>query len=455
MSVPQKPSLHLSNDNIKSKVLDFQGEFNKLLNKKKLLLPYSELITEVYETVNYQPILVTKFLPEENLQILFDYLEKSDQHGLDTNLFYIPDIKEKLAAFNASKTSDSLKTYQNLVKLELATVTALIRYSMILQFGLVNPGNIYTDTQYSTPTLQADSITIMHVFEIKDLKKYLDSIQPKSPTYIKLQKALLATNENGSTATDEIRESLIVNLERLRWKNRPADEKYVSVNIPSFSLDVINKGKSMLQMRVCVGEKGQWETPQLGSMIFRIQVNPVWNIPQSIARNETSKNAAQDRYYLSNSNIKVYKKGVLIRNSESINWSTANLDEYSFQQQPGVENALGKIKFLFENKSSVYLHDTPHKVFNQPMRAISHGCVRVQKPLELADVLFDKSPKYQLIKNAMANGYPRAKFIDLPQQVPIRIDYYTIGVDTKGTIHYYKDIYELDPILYKAITKQF
>ncbi|MNT65758.1 murein L,D-transpeptidase [compost metagenome] len=89
------------------------------------------------------------------------------------------------------------------------------------------------------------------------------------------------------------------------------------------------------------------------------------------------------------------------------------------------------------------------------MRAISHGCVRVEKPLELADVLFNKSPKYQLIKNAMANGYPRAKFIDLPQQVPIRIDYYTIGVDVKGTIHYYKDIYELDPILYKAITKQF
>jgi murein L,D-transpeptidase YcbB/YkuD len=208
ISNPPNPTLHLSNENKKSKYLDFQGEFKKLLNKKKLLLPYSELISEVYHTVNYQPILVPKFLPEQNLHILIDYLEKSDEHGLDTNLFYIPDIKEKLAAFNASKTSDSLKTYQNLVKLELATATALIRYSMILQFGLVNPGNIYTDTQYSTPTLQADSITIMHVFEIKDLKKYLDSIQPKNPTYIKLQKALLATNENGSTATDEIRESL-------------------------------------------------------------------------------------------------------------------------------------------------------------------------------------------------------------------------------------------------------
>ncbi|MNH34539.1 murein L,D-transpeptidase [compost metagenome] len=89
------------------------------------------------------------------------------------------------------------------------------------------------------------------------------------------------------------------------------------------------------------------------------------------------------------------------------------------------------------------------------MRAISHGCVRVQKPLELAYMLFDKDPKYQLIKSAMKNGYPRAKFIDLPQQIPIRIEYYTVGIDTKGSIHYYNDIYDLDPMLYKAITKQF
>lgn len=455
VNVPQKTSLSLSNENKKAKYLDYREEFKKLLNKKKLLLPFSELITEAYQKVNHQPILVTKFLPEKNLQILLDYLEKCDEHGLDTTLFYIPDIKEKLAAVNASKSSDSLRAYQNLVKLELATATALIRYSMILQYGLINPGIIYTETQYSTPTLQPDSITIMHVFEVKDLKKYLDSIQPKSSAYIKLQKTLIAAKENSSSTTDEIRKSLVVNMERLRWKNRPIEEKYVSVNIPGFTLDMIDKGKSILRMKVCVGEKGQWETPQLGSKIFRIQVNPVWNIPQSIARDEISKNAAQDRYYLSNSNIKVYKKGVLIRNSESINWSTVNLDEYSFQQQPGAENALGKIKFLFENKSSVYLHDTPHKVFDQPMRAISHGCIRVQKPLELAYALFEKGSKYELIKNAMQNGYPRAKFIDLPQQIPIRIDYFTVGLDAKGTVHYYKDIYDQDPILYKAITKQF
>lgn len=445
---------------VKHHYVDFQAEFKKILNKKRSLLPYSDLISNVYRKTDYQPILVLKFLSEGQLQVLVDYLEKSNEHGLDPNLFFISDIKEKLAAVNAStptdtlyKPIDTLRTYQRLTKLELAAAGALIRYSMILQYGLVDPEKIYE--QYSTPTLQPDSSSVLRIFEIKDLKNYLDSIQPNAPVYIALQKALYAINQDSSTNSGEIRNTLLVNMERFRWKNKPIDQKYVSVNIADFSLDVINKGKSILHMKVCVGEKGQRETPQLGSMIFRVQVNPVWNVPQSIARDEISKHAALDRFYLSNNNINVYKKGILIQDSETIDWDTADIDQYSFQQQPGPENALGKIKFLFNNESSVYLHDTPlQKIFNQPMRAVSHGCVRVQKPLELAYTLFGKEKKYELIKRAMETGYPRAKFIDLPKQIPIRLNYYTVGIDDHNNVRYYKDIYNLDPILYHAITLQ-
>lgn len=445
---------------VKHHYVDFQAEFKKILNKKRSLLPYLDLINNVYRKADYQPVLVPKFLPQNQLQLLVDYLERSNEHGLDQNLFFISDIKEKLAAVNAfiptdtlSKPIDTLRRYQKLTKLELAVAGAMIKYSMILQFGLVDPEKVYA--QYSTPTLQPDSNAVLHVFEVKDLKNYLDSIQPKTSAYIALQKALFAINRDSSTSSVDLRNTLVVNMERLRWQNRPKEHKFVSVNIADFSLDVINKGKSVLHMKVCVGEKGQRETPQLGSMIFRIQVNPVWNVPQSIARDEISKHAAQDRFYLANNNINVYKKGVLIQDPESIDWGSENIDQYSFQQQPGPENALGKIKFLFNNESSVYLHDTPlQKIFNQPMRAVSHGCVRVQKPLELAYALFGKDKKYQLIKRAMETGYPRAKFIDLPQQIPIRLNYYTAGIDAHNTVQYYKDIYDLDPILYHAINIQ-
>lgn len=441
---------HLFTPNLKLKNWDFKAEFKKILKKKKVLLPYSDLVCSTYYKMNYQPVLVDRFLPQHGLQTLIGYLEKSDQHGLDSNLFLLSDIKEKLAIARTSTSASTLKELRNLAELELDIANALIRYSMTLQFGLVNPEKIYAG--YSTPTFQADSNVVMQVFGVNDLNKYLDSIQPKFPAYLALQKALAINKRDSSNNANEIKRKLLVNLERLRWKNRPKEQKFVVVNIASFSLDVINKGKSELHMKVCVGEKGNWETPQLGSMIFRIQVNPVWNIPQSIVRSETIKLASQDRYYLANNNINVYEKGILIKNSESIDWSSAKIDQLFFQQQPGPDNALGRIKFLFENSSNVYLHDTPlQKMFDQKVRAVSHGCIRVEKPLKLAYALFDKGQKYQLIERAMKNGYPRAKFINLPQQIPIRLYYYTAELNNNNTVQYYKDIYDLDPVLYDAI----
>jgi len=286
---------------------------------------------------------------------------------------------------------------------------------------------------------------------VKDLKRYLDSIQPKGKAYLAMQRALKDEVQGPKKTKEETERILKVNLERLRWKNRPAENKFVKVNIAAFSLDVMEKGRSVLQMKVCVGEKGK-ETPQLSSKIYSVQVNPVWNIPESIARNEISKYAARDKYYLANNNIHVFKQGKLVGDPESIDWSAESIGSYSFKQQPGYGNSLGKIKFLFKNESSVYLHDTPVKsAFNQSMRAISHGCVRVEKPLLLALALFDKGKKYEQVKSAMQRGYPRAKYIGLPTAIPVFITYYTTDVDDKGKLVFFDDVYELDKMVYARL----
>ncbi len=259
-----------------------------------------------------------------------------------------------------------------------------------------------------------------------DLKNYLDSIQPKGAQYVALQKALASGITAPGHTKEETARILQVNLERLRWKNRGDDKKFVIVNIPDFRLDVIENGKSVLNMKVCVGEARDLkdtdylreydevdlkkdrpfsrETPQLGSKIHSVQVNPVWNIPESIATKEITKEAAADRYYLANNNIEVFKDGKKIEDPEFIDWSDPNAGKnYTFKQRPGNDNSLGKIKFLFNNESAVYLHDTPAKAaFNLNNRAISHGCVRVEKPLELAHVLFGDGQQYEQIKADMA-----------------------------------------------------
>lgn len=430
---------------------DFEEEFKKMFKKMSGKLPHAQMIYGLYEQHSFQPILTPRFLPGNQLQDLLDYLHNSAGHGLDTALFSPGTISAWQIRYHDRDPDATLENFRTITGLELAVAASLVKYSNALQFGFVNPFKIYKS--YTIPTLAPDSSSILRIFEVENLKGFLEAIQPTDKGYQAMQKMLttLITLSN-DPQSDTVR-ALTVNLERLRWKNKPAEPKYVSVNIANFTLDVIENERSILHMKVCVGEPGDRETPQLGSMIHSVQVNPVWNIPQSIARNEIAKRAAEDPHYLANSNINVYRKGKLVGNPAEIDWTTADLGEYSFQQQPGKENALGKIKFLFNNESSVYLHDTPvQKAFKLAVRAVSHGCVRVEKPLDLAFALFGKGEKYNLIKKAMESGRPQARYISLPEHIPIRLYYYTAWADKdQKMVRFCNDVYGLDEALYNAV----
>ncbi|AMP98884.1 hypothetical protein AY601_1978 [Pedobacter cryoconitis] len=434
-----------------------RAAFIDVLEAQSTDLPFPNLINSIYGKKGYQPMLVQKFFSDQQLQMLSDYLDKAVAHGLDPEQFYVTGLKYQLDEVIHQKSSDTVRIQRGLAKLELAVVNSLIRYSMAMQYGVTNPAKIYS--HYATPTLIPDSNSVIRIFEIVNLKIYLDSIQPKGKTYLALQKVLKRldadTTENKDSVKIIMRQKVVVNMERLRWKNKPAEQKFVSVNIADFSLDVMDKEKSVLHMKVCVGEPGDKQTPQLGSIIHSVQINPVWNIPQSIARNEISRYASDDRYYLSNNNIKVFKKGKPVRDPEAIDWSAIDVREYSFQQQPGVKNSLGKIKFLFKNGSSIYLHDTPvRSVFKRGMRAISHGCVRVEKPLDLAFALFGKGERYDQLKRGMESSYPRAKFMGLPRPVPVRLFYYTAWLNDRGGVRFGQDIYGLDQLVYDEMQKK-
>jgi murein L,D-transpeptidase YcbB/YkuD len=253
----------------------------------------------------------------------------------------------------------------------------------------------------------------------------------------------------------------------------------VIVNIPDFQLNVMEDGKSTLNMKVCVGEGRNkdhantlvdydesdkidrpfsHETPQLNSLIYVAEVNPVWNIPSSIATKEIMTLALNDRYYLANKGIDVYKNGQKIEDSETIDWDNVkkNPDDYTFQQQPGADNSLGKVKFLFPNKTNVYLHDTPVQLpFKKDMRAVSHGCVRLEKPLDFAKALFGDGEKYDTIAKDMTEDNNTPTQLTLPKKVPVYITYITCWADDKGTLQFRHDIYALDIVLYGHMQRFF
>ncbi|PAW92087.1 L,D-transpeptidase [Mucilaginibacter sp. MD40] len=448
--------------------------FKEVLAQQKGKMSQPQIITAFYEQNGYDPVFVMDHTFNGDVDLTANYLEKAGQHGLDPNMFKADQIKQLTAKFKDKKAIKDLnEAYHDIAMLELLTANSLLTYSNALQYGMVSPRKIYQ--RYFTATKRPDSVSMFATLHAKNLKTFLDSIQPKNPQYLMLQKALTAGGAAKGMSKEETQRYLVVNMERLRWKNKPHEDKYVIVNIPDYRLDVIENGHSALNMRVIVGEGRNTdnqislaeynendkidrpfsrETPQLNSLIYAAQVNPVWNIPQSIATKEIMVEAAKDPYYLENKGIDVYQGGKKVDDPETIDWSKASKGDYEFKQRPGDLNSLGKIKFLFKNNSSVYLHDTPARnAFNQNMRALSHGCVRVGDPLALAKSLFGDSKAYETIDKDMADPKPSPTTLELPKKVPVYITYVTCWADENGTLQYRPDVYGLDVVLYGHLKK--
>jgi len=472
----------LLNDKSKNKIykqLTTEGyttAVKQMLQSKKVSLTNPDIIKSYYAGVDYEPVLIRDHFVNGDLDTAVAILSRSSAHGLNPKLFNgdeMANILTKLRDPKAIKTVD--EAYENMARLELMMANALVNYSNDMQFGVVNPHKIYQ--RYYTKTLRPDSTSMKKVFAAQDLKAYLDSIQPHSPQYVALQKALTTGYTAPGLTQEETKRILLVNMERMRWKDKPTEARFVQVNIPAFQLDVMDQGHSTLNMKVCVGEGRnkdfnkslvryddtdvvdhpiRRETPQLTSLINEAQVNPVWNIPVSIASREIIVEADKDPYYLSNKNINVYRNGKLVDDPEDIDWNDPKVaEEYSFKQQPGEENSLGKIKFLFPNKSSVYLHDTPAKnAFNFNKRDVSHGCVRLEKPIDLAHALFGEGEKFNLIEKYVGEDNPKTIDIALPKKVPVYITYVTCWADDTGALQFRPDVYGLDIVLYGNLQKK-
>jgi murein L,D-transpeptidase YcbB/YkuD len=220
---------------------------------------------------------------------------------------------------------------------------------------------------------------------------------------------------------------IIANMERWRWLPAELGDRYILVNVPEFTLRYFDNGALAHEARVVVG-KPTSPTPIFSAEMKFLVVNPSWYIPPSILKKEFLPKLAYDPHYLERQGYIVQYHG----------------GQISIRQPPGERNALGRIKFMFPNRHSVYLHDTPSRsLFAKAERAFSHGCVRVDQPFKLAELVLDDKaawPEKRIEK--MIGGSERT--INLPRQLPVHLAYFTLGADADGTLHRQGDIYGLD-----------
>jgi len=252
---------------------------------------------------------------------------------------------------------------------------------------------------------------------------------------------------NGATSVSK--DDIIANMERWRWEPNDLGAFHVEVNIPEFTVWIMKDGEPVHSTRVVVGAPTH-QTPVFSDEIEDIVVNPYWNVPASIATNEIKPHLIANPSYLDSQNMEMLQ-GSKVINASAIDWTTANINNFHVRQKPGGANALGQIKFLFPNDLDIYLHDTPSKsLFSRSFRAYSHGCVRVQNPMDFAGALLATNPSITEASLKSLFG-PTEKWVQLKTHIPVHLMYFTLRANDDGTIRSYGDVYGINKKLIEML----
>lgn len=249
----------------------------------------------------------------------------------------------------------------------------------------------------------------------------------------------------------ERKEQVYANLERWKWFPENFGKEYLIINIPDYYLTYVFENDTITKHRIVVG-KPKRSTPIISSKLSNFVFNPTWTVPPTIIKEDLTPAATKNREYFSRNRIKIYNKNKELVSAE--NWNPALSKTYKYVQVPGYDNSLGLVKFNFSNRHMVYLHDTNHRdFFVKEYRALSSGCVRIEKPLSLAETILKHEEKSKWSKSEIDTiiKNKETKYIPLTNlSVNIYLFYWTSWSNKEG-LQFREDIYNLDKKLYQAL----
>jgi murein L,D-transpeptidase YcbB/YkuD len=263
------------------------------------------------------------------------------------------------------------------------------------------------------------------------------------------------TVETLNVSLEERIATIEANLERWRWLSNDLGENHILVNIANFDLQLIQNGKPIFSTEVIVG-KPYRETPVFSSIMKYIVLNPDWVVPPTILSKDVVPAVIANPNYLVEKNMKIITMNGVNVDPTTIDWTSAAKSgfPYMIRQKPGANNALGRIKFVFPNQENIYIHDTPSRgLFAQSERNFSSGCIRINKPLELASILLRENSNWstERISQVIKEGTSRTVLLAKP--LPVHLIYMTAWADDNGVAYFRRDIYNRDQPLLMALKK--
>ena len=417
-------------------------------------------LAKIYESLGYNAVWVdnnSNIKPEA--ESVINILQSSYKDGLNTSTYHTKELNDLLGKIRAlPKTQNEVVEPQLYVNFDITLSDAYISYARDMQNGRINPVSTYPDWKVDRILVDVTSQFESSVSN-GDLLINMQNLIPKNNMYSSLKAKLSEynqmINESGyGVLSDQEKETMrliALNMDRLRWLPHSLPESYIMVNIPRFELDIfVENGESVvLSMPVIVGRDGENKTCLVSSNITSVEFNPYWGIPKRIATKEYLVKLKANPEYLNDKNIRIYGKGNKEVDATSIDWESINEKNfnYFFRQDPGTKNALGKVKFTFPNSCGIYMHDTSNRgLFGKNARSMSHGCVRIGKPIQLANYLLisrDNNSESKINKMLASDEHAGIK---VKQPMPLFITYQTLIVSESGALIRYKDIYNIDNI---------
>jgi murein L,D-transpeptidase YcbB/YkuD len=379
-------------------------------------------------------------------------LQQSERHGLRAADYHAEALERELSARD--------RDVERLAALELVLSDGFVHLARDLDQGAVDPRALDPKFERAPEPVLDTARLLAAALEAGKIADALAQSAPPQPEYGALIAELARQRESrargdadAAARADQVR----ANLERWRWLPRDLGTRHLRVNVAGFGLEAFDQGRVALAMRVVVGEK-DWNTPLAHGAISHIVLNPAWNVPRSIATREMLPAARRDRGYFRAKGIQVFPaKGsgeARPLDPSKIDWRRVDADAFAYRlrQPPGPHNPLGRIKFVFANPYGVYLHGTPGDLaFARGLRALSHGCVRVEDEIALAEFALAPDPTWtherllETLKSAWEYRLP------LPRPLPVHLLYFTATVGADGAVRFGRDPYGWDRDLIAAL----
>ena len=266
------------------------------------------------------------------------------------------------------------------------------------------------------------------------------------------------TTRSLNTSLDDRIDQIVANLERRRWLVEDLGQRYIFVNTGDYSMVFVNDGKRVFESQVIVGTP-KHPTPEIQSTMYGFQTNPYWTVPQSISGDEYLPLLRRDPYALANQGFKIFSSWS-DNNSEidpaSVDWNSVNPKAFPYRvrQEPGATNALGYIFFPFQNNYGVYMHDTASRwLFTEGSRNFSHGCIRLQNPLDFVTKVFEGRASFDRARVQKAIDGGEQVHYSFPESVKLYVTYRTVTAAADGTPAFRDDVYGRDRKVVAAMGK--